>query len=67
MTRAKKWAKAQGISFSEDYPYLPYDVGSVTIEDVGLDAETMTVIHCLNVIIIKQRFLRNGELVDVDD
>lgn len=65
MTRAKKWAKAQGIQFSDDYPFLPFDMGSVSIEDVLFDAETMTVTRYLNVIAVREQFLRNGELVEI--
>lgn len=36
MTRTKKYLKAKGFKFSEDYPMLPYEDGPVTVEEVDV-------------------------------
>ena len=71
MNRFEKELKAKGIIV--DYPCLPYYVkgkfgepGNICIEEVIVNAERQTITTFYNVIVICQKMLRNGDLVDAD-
>ena len=42
MNRFKKEVRKQGFKLENDYPWLPYDEGSMTVDSVVADAENCT-------------------------
>lgn len=43
MNRFKKELRKQGVKLENDYPWLPFDCGSVTLESVCVNSELCTV------------------------
>ena len=67
MNRFKKYVQSKGIKLEHDYPYLPFDLGSQSIEAVIVNAETATVREVLLSLIGVIRFDREGEMTyDID-
>lgn len=64
MNRVKKELRRRGICLS--YPWLPYDNGSYTVEDVTVDSSTATVTIDTVSITFRMAMQRSGELIDVD-
>ena len=67
MNRFKKYVREKGIKLEKDYPYLPFDLGTQSIEAVIVNAETATVREVLSSLIGVIRFDREGEMTyDID-
>ena len=49
MNRFKKEVRKKGFKLENDYPWLPYDMKSVTLEGVTANAEKVRVINWYNV------------------
>lgn len=62
MNRFKKYVRSKGIKLEQDYPYLPYDLGSQSIEGVIVNAETLTVKEVLSSLIGVIKFDREGKM-----
>ena len=68
MNRYKKELQKHGYKIENDYPYLPYDMGSMTLEGVRayIDNASIIVVRCFTSIIEKAKLDRNFNVVDVD-
>ena len=70
MTKYKQYMKERKeIRFDEDYPYLPYDIGGVSLEsrDVYATPHGLMVVANYNVHTGRGFYLPNGERWDVWD
>ena len=62
MNRFKKYVREKGIKLEQDYPFLPFDLGSQSIESVIVDAEHAKVREVFSSLIGVVRFDREGEM-----
>lgn len=60
MNRFKKYIRTKGVKLEKDFPWLPYESGSITIESVIVNSEACTVHTVYNVGIGIQIFNRSG-------
>lgn len=67
MNRVKRELRKRGMKLNIDYMWLPYDRGSVTIDNVCVDSENAIVTEYYTSITLKTQLLRSGELARVTD
>ena len=62
MNRFKKELRKQGVKLENDYPWLPFDMGSVTLETVSVNSELCTVTKYFTSIVCVDHYNRQMEL-----
>ena len=60
MTRFKKYVRSKGQKLASDYPWLPFEKGNITIEDVYVDCERAIVTTVYNVGVGFTKYDRTG-------
>ena len=60
MTKIKKYFKSKGEKLASDYPWLPFEKGNITIEDVFVDVERAVITTVYNVGIGITKYDRSG-------
>lgn len=63
MNRFKKELKRRGFKMECDYPWLPYDMGSASLQAIIVDAEHCAVIDVYDVIVERYEFGRDMKLL----
>lgn len=64
MTRYKKYLKELGYKFSEDFPFIPYTLNGLTIEDhdVFVKYGEVLLVEVTTSLVCKAHLLRNGKV-----
>lgn len=64
MNRFKKFVKSQGFKLENDYPWLPYQIGSgpVTLEGVNVNSENCCIQLVYDVDIVNYRWDQHGKM-----
>ena len=58
MNRFKKELRKAGVKLECDYPFLPYEQGSCTIDSIAVNSEECSVTHYFTSLIVKEFFGR---------